>query len=66
VLDQFKGDAKERADSFVESINDAFVDRLPDLTWIDETTKKRAVEKVCFIRLASFTSCLSDILTEKI
>jgi len=46
VLDQFKGDARERADSFVESINDAFVDRLPELTWIDETTKKRAVEKV--------------------
>ncbi|KAI9284616.1 hypothetical protein BC943DRAFT_343385 [Umbelopsis sp. AD052] len=46
VLDQFKGDARERADSFVESINDAFVDRLPDLEWIDDTTKARAVEKV--------------------
>ncbi|KAM3578759.1 hypothetical protein VKS41_008778 [Umbelopsis sp. WA50703] len=46
VLDQFKGNARERADSFVESINDAFVERLPDLEWIDQETKDRAVEKV--------------------
>jgi endothelin-converting enzyme len=71
VLDQFKGDARERADSFVESINDAFVDRLPELTWIDETTKKRAVEKVLsycciFFHAALLSGSVTDRLGSRL
>ncbi|KAF7729759.1 hypothetical protein EC973_003837 [Apophysomyces ossiformis] len=46
VLERFGGDAKKRTDAFVESIKDMFVSRLPELTWLDAETRKKAVEKV--------------------
>ncbi|KAG0173553.1 hypothetical protein DFQ28_007969 [Apophysomyces sp. BC1034] len=46
VLDRFGGDAKKKADAFVNSIKDVFVSRLPDLTWLDSETREKAVEKV--------------------
>lgn len=46
VQKRFNGDSKQRADEFVLSIKDAFKRRLPELTWLDEITKQRAMEKV--------------------
>lgn len=46
VIDKFGGNAKERADDFVNSIKEAFLNRLPDLEWIDSVTREKAVEKV--------------------
>ncbi|GAA5811019.1 hypothetical protein MFLAVUS_004448 [Mucor flavus] len=46
VIDKFGGDAKKRADEFVNSIKQVFVDRLPELEWLDATTREKAIEKV--------------------
>ncbi|KAG1513232.1 hypothetical protein G6F46_005430 [Rhizopus delemar] len=46
VLDKFGGDAKKHADDFVNSIKDIFLKRLPELSWIDDETREKAVEKV--------------------
>jgi len=46
VLSRFAGDTKERADEFIASIKDAFVERLPELNWIDDETREKAIEKV--------------------
>jgi endothelin-converting enzyme len=46
VLDKFGGNAKERADEFVNSIKDVFLERLPKLEWIDQETREKAEEKV--------------------
>lgn len=46
VIEKFGGDAKKRADEFVNSIKRVFLDRLPDLEWLDEVTREKAVKKV--------------------
>ncbi|CEG63215.1 hypothetical protein RMATCC62417_00395 [Rhizopus microsporus] len=46
VLEKFGGDAKKYTDEFVKSIKDIFVKRLPELSWIDDKTRQRAIEKV--------------------
>ncbi|KAL0077838.1 hypothetical protein J3Q64DRAFT_1747688 [Phycomyces blakesleeanus] len=46
ALSKFQGDSKKRADEIVESIKEAFVNRLPELAWIDDATRERAEEKV--------------------
>ncbi|KAI7888088.1 uncharacterized protein EV154DRAFT_426255 [Mucor mucedo] len=47
VLQAFGGDAAKRdADEFVKSIKGVFVDRLPELSWLDEPTREKALEKV--------------------
>ncbi|RCH79708.1 hypothetical protein CU098_000718, partial [Rhizopus stolonifer] len=46
VIDKFGGKAKERADEFVNSIKQVFLDRLPGLEWIDKETRQKAEEKV--------------------
>ncbi|CAO3703649.1 unnamed protein product [Rhizopus stolonifer] len=46
VLERFGGQAKEKAKSFVDSIKRVFLNRLPELSWIDPQTRERAVEKI--------------------
>ena len=46
VMETFNKNTKARADEFVKSIKDSFVNRLPDLGWIDDVTRERAIEKV--------------------
>lgn len=46
VIDNFSASTKKRADEFVESIKDAFVKRLPELTWLDDATRAKAIEKI--------------------
>lgn len=50
VIDNFSASTKKRADEFVDSIKDAFVKRLPELTWIDDATRAKAVEKIGTLR----------------
>jgi endothelin-converting enzyme len=64
VLDKFGGDAKERADDFVNSIKQVFVQRLPDLTWLDDKTRERAVQKVDqLIRKVGYPDKTPDIMS---
>ncbi|RUS29055.1 hypothetical protein BC938DRAFT_481118 [Jimgerdemannia flammicorona] len=46
VLKKFGGNAKEQADGFIASIKEAFVERLPELKWVDDETRVKAIEKV--------------------
>lgn len=46
VIDKFGVSTKKRADDFVNSIKEVFLARLPELTWLDDVTRERAVEKV--------------------
>lgn len=46
VIEKFGADTKKRADDFVNSIKEVFLARLPELTWVDDTTREKAVEKV--------------------
>ncbi|KAI7852677.1 hypothetical protein BDC45DRAFT_443714 [Circinella umbellata] len=45
VLETFKRETKARADEFVASIKDSFLNRLPELEWLDQVTRDRAIEK---------------------
>lgn len=47
VLQKFNKNAKERADGFVDAIKNGFLEQFSELSWIDDTTRERAVEKVC-------------------
>ncbi|RIA98623.1 hypothetical protein C1645_749393 [Glomus cerebriforme] len=46
VLKAFGGQSKETADQIIISLKDAFIKRLPQLDWLDEETRKKAIEKV--------------------
>ncbi|RIB08192.1 hypothetical protein C2G38_2111750 [Gigaspora rosea] len=46
VLKVFGGRSKDIANEMIDSIKDAFVNRLPDLDWLDDETRKKAIEKV--------------------
>ncbi|ORX49389.1 zincin [Hesseltinella vesiculosa] len=46
VQETFSGNIKERADDFVASIKEAFLERLPQLDWLDDATRDKAYEKV--------------------
>lgn len=46
VQAKFGGKAKERADSFVQSIKEIFVERLHELSWLDDSTREKAIDKV--------------------
>lgn len=64
VIDKFGGDAKERADDFVNSIKEVFLERLPDLEWIDDKTREKAVEKVDkLIRKIGYPDTTPDIMS---
>ncbi|CEP19874.1 hypothetical protein [Parasitella parasitica] len=64
VLDKFGGDAKERADDFVNSIKEVFLKRLPELEWIDSATREKAVEKVeKLIRKVGYPDASPDIMS---
>ncbi|KAI8379641.1 uncharacterized protein BYT42DRAFT_496200 [Radiomyces spectabilis] len=64
VLDKFSGSSKKRADEFVQSIEEVFVDRLPELTWIDNVTRARAEEKVDNLMLkVGFPSAYPDVMS---
>ncbi|KAI8638269.1 hypothetical protein BD408DRAFT_423262 [Parasitella parasitica] len=64
VLDKFGGDAKERADDFVNSIKEVFLKRLPGLEWIDNATREKAVEKVDkLIRKVGYPDASPDIMS---
>ena len=40
------GQSKEMADQIIVSLKDAFIKRLPQLDWLDEETREKAIEKV--------------------
>ncbi|KAI8983130.1 hypothetical protein BDB01DRAFT_843391 [Pilobolus umbonatus] len=64
VIDKFGGEAKSRADDFVNSIKDVFVKRLPELGWIDDTTRERAIDKVNkLIRKVGYPDESPDIMS---
>ncbi|SCZ89621.1 BZ3500_MvSof-1268-A1-R1_Chr9g10493 [Microbotryum saponariae] len=46
----FAGDSKEYAEDIIVATIQAFKDRLPELDWLDETTRKRAEEKADAIK----------------
>ncbi|CAG8752077.1 18774_t:CDS:10, partial [Dentiscutata erythropus] len=45
-VDQTLGRSIDIANQMIDSIKDAFVDRLPDLDWLDAETREKAIEKV--------------------
>ena len=45
VKDRFPGDSKDVAVSMIQGIQDAFEASLPDLAWMDEATRKAAIDK---------------------
>jgi predicted metalloendopeptidase len=46
----FPGDSKEIAEGMIQGIEEAFVESLPQLAWMDETTRQRAQEKAAAIQ----------------
>ncbi|CAG8439767.1 12094_t:CDS:10 [Ambispora leptoticha] len=46
VLKTFKGDSKNLSHQIIESIKKAFIERMPHLDWLDETTREKAIYKV--------------------
>ncbi|KAI9499158.1 hypothetical protein BDB00DRAFT_753557 [Zychaea mexicana] len=46
VMEKFRPETKARADEFVKAIKESFLNRLPELEWLDEATRKHAIEKV--------------------
>jgi len=42
---QFAGESKQTAESMVDGIFDAFEENLPNLAWMDDATRAKAVEK---------------------
>ena len=46
VKERFAGESKARAQEMVRDIEAAFESNLPSLDWMDEATRKKAVEKV--------------------
>jgi endothelin-converting enzyme len=64
VLEKFGGDAKSKADEFVNSIKQVFLERLPYLDWLDEETRTRAVEKVNkLIRKVGYPDQTPDVMS---
>lgn len=45
VEQEFAGDSKDTALTMIHSIEEAFAAGLPELTWMDEATQARAIEK---------------------
>lgn len=50
VRHYFPGDSKEIAEGMIQGIEEAFVESLPQLAWMDETTRQRAQEKAAAIQ----------------
>ncbi|KAI9002782.1 hypothetical protein BC832DRAFT_560809 [Gaertneriomyces semiglobifer] len=46
INEAFGGDSKKAAEVMVENIEKAFLERLPKIEWLDDATRKKAVEKV--------------------
>ncbi|MDY7093710.1 MAG: M13 family metallopeptidase [Acidobacteriota bacterium] len=46
----FPGDSKQIAEGMIQGIEEAFVESLPQLAWMDETTRQRAQEKAAAIQ----------------
>ncbi|KAI9301251.1 hypothetical protein BJ944DRAFT_187061 [Cunninghamella echinulata] len=46
VQAKFSDQEKKRADNFFQSLKESFVDRLQELPWLDDSTRKKAIEKV--------------------
>lgn len=64
VIDKFGGDAKKQADEFVKSIKQVFVDRLPELEWLDQPTREKAIEKVDkLIRKVGYPDKTPDVMS---
>jgi putative endopeptidase len=42
----FPGESKETADTMVKAIRQAFAEELPSLTWMDDETRQRALDKL--------------------
>jgi putative endopeptidase len=45
IEERFAGDSKDKAVGMIEGIQQAFEQQLPELDWMDETTRQRAIEK---------------------
>lgn len=64
VIDKFGGDAKKQADEFVNSIKQVFVNRLPELEWLDKPTREKAIEKVDkLIRKVGYPDTSPDVMS---
>ncbi|KAI8968002.1 hypothetical protein BDF20DRAFT_828571 [Mycotypha africana] len=64
VLNKFGGNAKEKADEFVNSIKEVFLARLPKLEWIDDETREKAVQKVDeLVRKVGYSDVTPDIMS---
>ncbi len=50
VAERFAGDSKEIATEMISDIQTAFADALPELTWMDEATRRVALEKAEAVR----------------
>ncbi|RHZ84461.1 hypothetical protein Glove_81g81 [Diversispora epigaea] len=46
VLRAFGGQSKEIADQMIEGIKEAFINRLPEIDWLDSQTREKAIHKV--------------------
>uniref|UniRef100_A0A8W8MSH3 Endothelin-converting enzyme 1 n=2 Tax=Magallana gigas TaxID=29159 RepID=A0A8W8MSH3_MAGGI len=61
VKEAFKGDSKQRAESMVNEIKDAFKKNLPRLSWMDDETRQAARDKAnAVIDLIGFPSYISN------
>lgn len=45
IEERFAGDSKDKAVAMIEGIQEAFEQQLPELDWMDETTRQRAIDK---------------------
>jgi len=58
----FGGDSKKMAENTIEAIKEAFVDNLPNLSWLDDETRTKAIEKVnAFVQKVGYSTSSPDI-----
>jgi endothelin-converting enzyme/putative endopeptidase len=50
VARQFPGESKDVAVEMVQDIQNAFAENLPELSWMDDATRRRAIEKKAAMR----------------
>eukprot|EP00106_Octopus_bimaculoides_P022840 XP_014790282.1 PREDICTED: endothelin-converting enzyme 2-like [Octopus bimaculoides] len=68
VQETFKGDSKAKAESMVDDIKKAFEKNLPYLSWMDEETRKAAIDKANAIvdKIGFPPNILNDTKLDKI
>lgn len=41
---------RNKAETFLKTIHDAWLNRIPEITWLDDQTREKAIEKVLFLK----------------